>query len=119
MKAEDLRIKNLILVNGIVKPLTLTMMYEGGLDEYCEYIPLNKQWRLNLGFKNCVNSYYSYLELDENRYLVIGNSNTIYISESSNIDYYSMELLEANYVHQIQNLFFAIKGTELTYETES
>lgn len=126
MKTEELRIKNLILVNGIVKPLSLTMMYEGGLDEYCKYIPLTEKWLLNFGFekkefkdhRNYTPQLKSIYQLgkktiaynDEGDYIFCKISDSIFLSA------YSRNI---KFVHELQNLYFALVGTELTYENQS
>jgi hypothetical protein len=102
---HELRIGNLILANGKPKPLTLTMLYEGGLNEYCEYIPLDKKWLEKMGFIRDDDTSYRWFILDRSVAYDL-DDNCIRISDS-------WEFGKRKYVHELQNLIFFLSGIEL------
>jgi len=98
MEAKDFREGNLIKINGVNKKVTITLLYEGGISEFCEFIPITKQWIVDFG-------------LDEKwfrRPLMFHN-----IYKGYNIISNGHLIATIYYVHQLQNLFFALTGTEL------
>ena len=108
MKATELRIGNWVLspTEGEIQIENGWQIDEG---EEVEPIPLTEEWLVKFGFEN--NS----MNLDEEGFLhldisFIGGVN-VYIND--------MEYPNINYVHQIQNLYFALTGQELqTDETK-
>ncbi len=73
-------------------------------DNYCG-IPLTEEWLLKFGFDKKDKSYI------KNSFLFI-NNNSIYKF------LYKLSIIESEvkYVHQLQNLYFALTGEELTIE---
>ena len=69
-----------------------------------EPIPLTEEWLLKFGFEK-TGSFYSKNNLE---FYVNGNSDVRFHMD----DYRHIVL---NYVHQLQNLYFALTGEELTY----
>ncbi len=133
MKASELRIGNYIFEND--KQATVSMLYEytkegegvNGFperyepDKYIypkvEPIPLTEEWLVKFGFeydeKECLykilvnkkEEEYIYLASDEKfNYLKCGYKGEYYFHPSQHIQY----------VHQLQNLYFALTGEELT-----
>tara|TARA_R110000822_G_C14906902_1_gene449700 strand:+ start:131 stop:493 length:363 start_codon:yes stop_codon:yes gene_type:complete len=116
MKATELRIGNWVEIQGLQSKVILVDVEECICEnEYCEDfennkitqnlqpIPLTKEWLEKFGFEN--NS----MNLDEEGFLhldisFLGGVN-VYIND--------MEYPHINYVHQLQNLYFALTGEEL------
>jgi len=65
---------------------------------------LNKDSKLDLGFRDSHNSYYMFLELNEisSLYLLISNSNTLYLSPTTSCDHYSLELLQEASIEDVK-----------------
>jgi hypothetical protein len=85
-----------------------------------EPIPITKEWLLSFGFKDTIAEHTKQIDLVDFGLQKLG----VTISEEKNIisigDYYSgkeeIVILTTSpflFVHQLQNLFFSIKGTEL------
>lgn len=75
-------------------------------------IPLTEEWLLKFGFlKDLENGIYlninayAFLYWQNNRVELLDNDNNFMISH-------------CNYVHQLQNLYFALTGKELTFKSE-
>jgi hypothetical protein len=119
MKASELRIGNLVYVsdnetNIIFKQITpinihnlmhLTKWDKSPIDIEFEPIPLTEEWLLKLAFKK-------------------DGTNAIFWT-LNNVDVWELNGVFANdldlpiqYIHQLQNLYFALTGKELDYEEE-
>ena len=135
MESRELRIGNLIEVN--TKEKRIDSLDERGInfyqDSYGETsydgyfnsgfdlitpIPLTEEWLVKLGFDKKENGYYKdfsggSMRVDENIIaLFIGSEYALNIA----MDYDFVELPnEIPKVHQLQNLYFALTGEELTY----
>lgn len=124
MKASDLRIGNIYHSVKFNKPVvcTLSDLYDlcaksdgayndPPIDEMFEPIILTEQWLLKFGFKQ----WGSYRHLWK-----VGRNHTVTIEGG---DDYSppfefrvrIGYIEIKYVHQLQNLYFALTGKELEY----
>jgi len=80
----------------------------------CEPIPLTEEWLLKFGFSKkdvagC-DPYYFY----NNEFFEIGWRVDEHLDVSFSGNNYSNEFPHIKYVHQLQNLFFALTGEELT-----
>ena len=130
MKASELRIGNLLKAkkdyhnqfhgNGIVSSIEESKFVI--LDHYpgkwFEPIPLTEEWLLKFGFY--INPNYVHPSFDE--YILesgfgIGNFN----DEFWLVDFLDQTIgsPKIKYVHQLQNLYFALTGEELTLNQES
>lgn len=110
MKANELRVGNLILWKGIeVKIVDVAIISRAdndpeGFNMNYKPIPLTEEWLLNFGFSIENGDYYNddvsikqlLFEPDNERYFHFNGSRAFIY-----------------YVHQLQNLFFALKGKEL------
>jgi len=107
MKANELRIGNWYDHNKIptqVTPNTIEEVWEAERI-WCKAIPLTEEWLLKFGFiKSSDNNYYK------------GGKFTIY-NRFGNFGLIggSLSWKEFKHVHQLQNLYFALTGEELTY----
>lgn len=110
IKAEELRIGNLIYVNGIAEVRGVT---RGGVwirnKAFCimdwKPIALNEEWLFKLGSRQLPHGYF------------IGKLKFTYekneLSEFVRF-HYSGKVAYLQYVHQIQNLYYALTDEELT-----
>jgi len=119
MEANELRIGNLVEYLGEFKEVlgmdeetvflknTVSVNYLE-LDEISP-ISLTEEWLLKFGFKKYKDNYGSYY---------IKQSRTVKIRKNG-IDRYRYEhsRLDIKYVHQLQNLYFAITETELIFKS--
>ena len=107
MRASELRIGNLVMVKG-----KITVMYSISNHNARDYsvikpIPLSEEWLINFGFEN----------IDTN---VNGGDNYWGLSRPDFILNRSFQSFQMNtgvdleHVHQLQNLYFALTGEELT-----
>lgn len=108
MKANELRIGNFIIEGYVDNPEVLTV--DGDSISFLDKtdcrnikgIPLDEDWLLKFGFKK-------------------GSQGSIQRYDRNNVDieynglvYYYGTLTTLTYVHQLQNLYFALIGEELT-----
>jgi hypothetical protein len=110
MKAEELRIGNWITYAGQEIELTRQKfklsVFTLGLDELHEPIPLTKEWLIRFGFEyNYSFDLYSKSGFDIQ---LLENGIEFYIGE------YGSYFTWIECVHQLQNLYFALTGNELT-----
>jgi hypothetical protein len=126
MKANELRIGNMVEIgSGFPRALTLqdfqSQFFEQELGRNIRPIPLTKEWTQRLGLEqipfndalrlpNCKSYLIKWLHLDSNTF-VLGMQ-----SELGNQEVISE--LEIKYVHQLQNLYFALTGEELTLQPQ-
>lgn len=113
MKANELRIGNLVRnnMNGeILKPCDVlcdginTDNYEGLNYGFIEPIPLNEEWLLKFGFE-IVNGWDDYKGYKKDEVEIETDFNNQEFSNYIN--------KKVQYVHQLQNLYFALTGIEL------
>lgn len=129
MEAKDVRIGNyvtwkeydddiILTVIGIEKGGTVWVEWvceDGTLDstdcsmENITPIPLTEEWLLKFGFKS-TQSGMMFILKDKNGNNFTIESDSISFSARFIIDHYC----EIKYVHQLQNLYFALTGEELT-----
>jgi hypothetical protein len=106
MKATELRIGNYYLAFGVDLKQVETLTKDKILIDF-QPIPLTEEWLKKFGFeKVIVDSWYS--KLAENK-------NTINISKSGLVAINDDKPIRSiEYCHQLQNLYFALTGEELT-----
>ena len=75
----------------------------------CQPIPLTEEWLLKFGF---VDKNYT-LELKAKRKTIVFNWFSKVVSTGKRSGYYSRKYRHIKYVHQLQNLYFALTGEEL------
>jgi hypothetical protein len=119
MKASELRIGNLVdLGNRIAKVIEINHLacvvvdLEETQDTIEDYertkpIPLTEEWLLKFGFE---------LDIEDDGYskgkykASVSDEGCIFFIYDS---YYPIEICEFKYIHQLQNLYFALTGEEL------
>lgn len=120
MEAKELRIGNLITRNdlGTSEPRIETILElrkdkvftSGPVTAICDYedlnpIPLTEEWLINLGYEADCEFSENPMHFRKDGYL---------IWKPASIFYDDLYRIELKYVHQLQNLYFALKGKELT-----
>ena len=120
MKANELRINNLIAVKGFcvkVSKETFKHIEDGKVLE-AEPIPLTEQWLIKFGFE--IKNGVFVLDFKKSTQGLRGdlrsdNTFSIALDEKSLLgDTESLSLITIQHVHQLQNLYFALTGKELT-----
>lgn len=113
MKANEIRIGNLIVESlsfGSDKVIKVdSNIFNRRIDEFIP-IPLTEEWLLKFGFKKNLNSN------DIIYYILAGECLLEYnlTHNFADIDLF----IDIKYVHQLQNLYFALTNEELTYEQQ-
>jgi hypothetical protein len=126
MKASELRIGNLIINpnSGItfiekvfnINSNAINEFYEQGGSvrlplDYIQPIPLTEEWLLNAGFKEAYTA--NYIKDDIGIYL-----GDFTVTLEADDPYCSHNVSQKiQYVHQLQNLYFALKGEELQFKS--
>ena len=133
MKATELRIGNLVKINNELLPETKNEIYKvyglnakfdlsfpdssgvislndtksiriySQFDEFIKPIPLTEEWLLRLGFESTNTYYFSKCNLH-----LQGDIRGFHLVISR------IDGIKVKYVHQLQNLYFALTGEELT-----
>lgn len=124
MKANELRIGNIIQCGGIEieigkinenfisfnvsknNELKIWNPYIPMNDERLKSIPITEEWLLKFGF---VNSGYGFFIHLKSLFEIEFNRN----EDTFTLDFITRNLIKYEYVHQLQNLFFALTGEEL------
>ena len=115
MKANELRIGNLVLFNNSIKPITSNNLcdiefYTDSKIPYCKPIPLTEEWLLKFGFekKEYEKSQYREYEyiLENFKYF----RDRFWIVRCEECGRYA----DIKYVHELQNIYFALTKYELT-----
>jgi len=116
MKASELRIENFVFDNlgGILK---IKGINDNSDLSHIKPIPLTEEWLLKFGFEQIGISGYFSKNIDEKTYIA-QNPNGFWIAieraegDDDGEDEYSKQI-NVQYVHQLQNLYFALTGEEL------
>ena len=123
MNANELRINNWVgwngpshyenaLVSAISKDEIFFKCGDSGLINEIEPIPLTEEWLLRFGFEKIIGKIDIYEKGRLRIWLgLIGQSLCYLIEEDTTSAHYIPNSIE--YVHQIQNLYFALFGEEL------
>jgi hypothetical protein len=108
MKATELRLGNWIYNNNVEYQVTPYVIEElwASVRGWVQPIPLTKEWLLKFGFKKSDNYGNDEYRLDGYSYF----RGSFYISDCDECG----ESVEINFVHELQNLYFALTKKELT-----
>lgn len=134
MEAKELRIGNLlqgepiqnvnqgIYSDGVVE-ITAHGIFkiEHGNLNYTP-IPLTEEWLLKLGFKVCSWNRWGVITGYDKQYIDDSDNHSIFVYIEDKKLYFVLSgegwKKEQKYVHQLQNLYFALTGEELTIKNE-
>jgi len=136
MKANELRIGNWTSINGywvnVYEIANGVIEISNGVDPYSIHdinpIPLTEEWLLKFGFNKGMESgrslfggykyrnyYYIQLEFENWQYRLVKKTiNDDWVLHQGFISQWSTVKESIDYVHQLQNLYFALTGEELT-----
>ena len=112
MEAKELRVGNLVYsithnVNINVSLIEIDMNYST-----IEGIPLTEEWLVKLGFEETYNSQFR-LKFDHKEFYEFGYDFSKVEDKSMEGFRYYGRYIKIKYVHQLQNLYFALTGEEL------
>ena len=121
MKASELRIGNWVetyRLGGFFKEYQITGGFEidnfsGESIDLVRPIPLTEEWLTRFGFDKTY-SELSYREYDFGKIGVEINSDKLTVSYNYGSDVEWVNFTHIKHVHQLQNLYFALTGEELT-----
>jgi len=140
MRPEELRVGNIILGNGKIITVTdirrnelVELGYKGSVngdvsdDPYrsneapwlakCSGIPLTEEWLIKFGFSYPKNqSSFYWIKLSASLFNINPDNGVVWINNPVGEPFNNPALIE--YVHQLQNLYFALMGHELIIKTE-
>ena len=108
---KNIREGNYIKINGIIKKVTLTMIFEGGMDNYCEKIKITNQLLLDLSFTVHHTADMREFNGFKKKFLIIyahPHTNQFFIK-------YNDEIIYIEYISDVQNLFLCLNGNELFF----
>ena len=118
MEANDLRIGNTVLLNNRINTIDISWfecckdsIYGRDIRHDTSPIPLTEEWLVKFGFE-----YLADIELSmEKIYMHKNMKQTLFIEVGENFTIKSKcQDVTNKYVHQLQNLYFALTGKELT-----
>lgn len=119
MKANELRIGNWVeqpndgvtRVTAILNDLQIKTE-TGYIDKYCRPIPLTEEWLLKFGFT--YDEVFGWSFSDEKIYFILNyyqpNNRVVLETDEESVITVPQDI---SYVHQLQNLYFALTGQEL------
>ena len=113
MEAKELRIGNLLIENNKQYKLQLADFYNMYLDDDCifEPIPLTEEWLLKFGFENKILS----SEFSITNFPFIIYNNEIWTDRDNDDD----AICRVDFVHELQNFYFAVKKKELEISADA
>lgn len=112
MRANELRLGNWIEFNQPKKGIYTTVTnstFEWNIEKVFRPIQLTEEWLLNFGFKDNLN-FKNVIFIDSK--IAFYNDNNVFTLANHEYN------IEIKYVHQLQNLYFALTGEELTLKNE-
>ena len=112
MKANELMIGNYVKLKGYDKPIRVLIIdtTETSTNTKYEPIPLTEEWLLEFGFEKQENNWKRLCICNDWTYLYWERLAGVELS----VNKHSVMLSHIKYVHQLQNLFFALTNQELT-----
>lgn len=123
MQANELRIGNYYHNHGEIEKITPNTILEVWRSKrsWCKPILLTEEWLLKFGFEKIENAnQYGYYLPVNNRTLCWGYDDFISIEfKPGQMDEFNSTLIDmpCKYIHQLQNLYFALTGEELIINT--
>jgi hypothetical protein len=118
MNARDLRIGNYIKIEGLNKPIPVSIIDTTETSEQttCKPIEITEEWLLKFRFEK-IEGKVDIFDKDRLRVWLgdSGQSLAYLIEEDTTIAHYIPNRFK--YVHQLQNLYYALTGKELKLNT--
>jgi len=131
MKANELRIGNYVYDDYLKKNKQINGIFDNeiwlseiGEDEFDQRsiidsinpIPLTEEWLLKLGFENNAFDNFCYLHFNPRMGIRFLNFNSAQCEIIQDDKYIAFKWKHIEFVHQLQNLYFALTGKELTID---
>jgi hypothetical protein len=115
MKASELRIGNFYDHNGFVNEVNPNTIEEAWIAErsWIKPIPLTEVWLWNFGFEKT-----EWDNFNSFRRTIGNNDYAIILYSDGNCEVGDIITCKIEYVHQLQNLYFALTGEELIRKSE-
>ena len=120
MEAKNLRLHNWVLCNGLRTTVNIPLLkavFEKNIQETVEPLPLTIEWLNKFGFDDSeYKKGYTGVEFRTNMILDFVLTKPKFMGEWQNDYCYDLgqhRFVPIKYVHELQNLFFAITTTEL------
>lgn len=124
MKATEFRIGNIAIVQGIKKAITGWDIYcadenKAGIDINIDTIPLTEEWLLNLGltFSEAFKDHF-YKHIEGQKLFSVFPFSTKPFCRITEGDF-AIYNMPCRFIHQLQNLYFALTGEELTIKEKA
>jgi hypothetical protein len=115
MNTRELRIGNLVYDGGSPKPFAVTDFTQN--EDFYDPIPLTPEWLERCGFEKDADSDIYQLEAGRKAFRIQLSTESIIFRFDVGGDW--TESMEApEYVHQLQNLYFALTAEELTINAQ-
>jgi hypothetical protein len=111
IQANELRIGNLVNIGeqaNILELVDFADMYENNTLVHYQPIPLTEDWLLKFGFETWHKRDWDIGGVGDGQLLTV----TTY-AKNPIVRVWNQDIIHINYVHQLQNLYFALTGTEL------
>ena len=108
MEAKELRIGNYVKIPNLIKPIQVSIIdtTQNSTKTQAQPIPLTEEWLFKFGYSN--ENRPNHFQKDEFTIdaHILWDCNGIYIDDKNGV--------RLKYVHQLKNLYFALKSRELT-----
>lgn len=113
MKATELMLNNAIIRNGILVRVDEQTFWDiQNFPEQYRPIPLTEEWLVSFGYEYDTVMYWKIVKALNEELLSIGLSKCS-IGWSFQLVTFGNQITNVEYVHQLQNLYFALTGEEL------
>ena len=128
IKSSELRIGNWVLISGDESTIDAYDLYDWS--DPIDPIPLTEEWLIKFGFEDLSDGYIFSIDVDQTfkfdwqkrHKLRLSSTSTNftewelsgYLGEDKEAKHYAPIATDVKYVHQLQNLYFALTGEELT-----
>lgn len=116
MTANELRIGNIVKYTSLFNKNSIKNKTISGVDisdcqiysEDYQAVPLTEEWLVKFGFS------WKYMDDPTGKHWLLGGARFLFEYDESPNRFYNGPLgIEIKYVHQLQNLYFALTGKEL------
>ena len=117
MRASELRIGNIVNNNGYSEWIISDGSDIDFSEKNCKGIPLTEEWLLKFGFEKTINPPSAPIWDEDIQYVYKGYRFCQDVNSGWFLLGYSWNTKHFKYVHQLQNLYFALTEEECTFTT--
>jgi hypothetical protein len=118
MEANELRIGNYVKMPNLIKPIKVSIIdtTQNSTKTKAQPIPLTEEWLLNFGFELLYTGKFRKV-YDFSKDLRFGYQDNYGLANiESSVTFVGNSFKHIKYVHQLQNLYFALTGNELIFK---